>query len=241
MGISLTSSRADKEEAGVQSSHHTEVREDSDDGVGDDISTVSNVLHHQSLSTLTILPLSKPSDKPGVEDGGENGVASVELTISELLGRDATEHYFFIREVLRLASLTWSPVLTGLFVLAVYVVVAYSAFLLLLQGRIDGRASIQIAVLIVMRIVFLVLYPIVSICHANSQVYEMRNYFASSSPEDYQCIGGRNRWMEFMEASPIAWTYYGIWVTWDKLVGVLWTTFAGVVAYVVTSLAGLLE
>lgn len=156
-------------------------------------------------------------------------------SFNDLLRRDATEHYFFIKHVLAQAGKIWSPALTGMMVLDIYIVASYLSFLLIFGKALSRLVLIQLGIYMAVRTIILVIYPIASICHANSVLYEIQECFQNSSPEDFSVIGGRDRWMKFIELCPIVWTYFGIWVTWGKLGGLIWTGIVGLIAYFITS------
>lgn len=163
----------------------------------------------------------------------EEKAASKEL-IGNLISRDATEHYLFIREMMQAADRIWSPVLTVLFVLSAYVCLSYFLYIILVIKSTGRSLFAQLLVIILVRILFLFIYPIVSLSHANSYIYKLQNCFKVASPDDYEIIGGRDRWVSFMIDTPAVWTYYGIWITWDRLFGILWTVLAAAGAYTFT-------
>lgn len=86
----------------------------------------------------------------------------------------------------------------------------------------------------VIRLLLLFFYPIFCLCHANKYIYELQNTFQTSSPEDFAMIGGSDRWEDFMTRTPAAWTYYGLWITWDRVISAIW---AAVVAAAAAALA----
>jgi hypothetical protein len=70
----------------------------------------------------------------------------------------------------------------------------------------------------------------VSMSHANAYLYEIKGMFEKSALDDFLVLGGREHWIALIEACPIVWTYYGIWITYDRLQGLLYTSFVGIVA-----------
>ena len=83
------------------------------------------------------------------------------------------------------------------------------------------------------RVFVLVIYPIISLAHANAYVYALREQFLVAAPDDFSVIGGRDIWLDYLERVPAIWTVYGLWVTWDRLTGLLWTCVASVGAIIV--------
>ena len=156
--------------------------------------------------------------------------------ISALIVKDATEQYLFLREIMAAADRIWSPALTALFLFAAYISVQYSAFAVIYALDNNIFLVIQIIIFILIRISVLVLYPIISISHANAYIYKLKACFLISAPTDYELLDGRSRWKELMEQTPAVWTYYGLWITWERLYGLLSTAGAGLSAYVLTML-----
>ena len=87
---------------------------------------------------------------------------------------------------------------------------------------------------ILVRVFIFCLYPVMSIEHANAYLYALRDTFLIAAPGDYTVLGGRDKWAEFLDEVPAVWTLYGLWVTWDKLFGVLWAVITTGVAVGVT-------
>lgn len=48
--------------------------------------------------------------------------------------------------------------------------------------------------------------------------------------------GGRNKWLEFVNAVPAAWTLFGVWITWSKMFAVLSAFFTFFITLAVTQL-----
>eukprot|EP01034_Spumella_vulgaris_P027734 gene27734-34501_t len=164
-----------------------------------------------------------------------SGVANKDLF--EMLQRDACEHYMFIREYMNQAGQLWSIALVGVFGVFVFIIVAYLYALLVLKEKTmllrDG-----VITFIVIRFVVLVIYPIVSLSHANSFCYALQDLFTVAAPKDFEIIGGREMWINFLTSAPAVWTVFGIWVTWDKLVGFLWAVGSTGAAIVITLVSG---
>ena len=56
----------------------------------------------------------------------------------------------------------------------------------------------------------------------------------------YVMKGGRNKWLEFVNAVPAAWTLFGVWITWSKMFAVLSAFFTFIVTVAVTQLVAAL-
>ena len=150
--------------------------------------------------------------------------------------RDATEHYFFICEVFQASDKIWSPALSGIFFICFGTTLVFALFATVSGNLLNIYAIIQIIIYIVVRILILFIYPIVCLCHANRYIYELVNAFKRSSKEDFQLIGGCERWSEFITNCPAAWTFYGLWITWDRLFGMIWTFAAAGMASLIGTL-----
>eukprot|EP01033_Poteriospumella_lacustris_P010165 gene10165-7250_t len=159
--------------------------------------------------------------------------------IAGLISRDATEQYLFIREAMNTAGRIWSPVITGLIFLAIFIATAevYAAYYATTRGYNSIYIFIRITAFVITRILILVFYPIVSIATANAYLLKIGDVFRVSAEEDYEVIGGRDRWLDFLEKFPAVWTYYGVYVTPERLAGIAWTTFIAFLSVVFTALA----
>lgn len=144
--------------------------------------------------------------------------------------RDATEHYFFICEVFQASDRIWSPALTFIFLMAVGIALVAVLYAVLLGNISHPIVLLQTIIFASVRIFVLFIYPLMSLCHANAYIYELTNCFRRASKDDFQLIGGCEQWIDFMENCPAAWTYNGIWITWDRLLGLVWTFAAAAVA-----------
>lgn len=149
--------------------------------------------------------------------------------------RDAIEHYFFICEVFSASDKIWSNALTGIFFVALVVVAYYVSFVTLAGEIVTASVVIEVVIFVAVRFLLLFIYPIASLCHANASVTELTAFFNKSSKDDFQLIGGCQEWVEFTTSCPAAWTFMGLWITWDRLFGVLWTFLAGGIASAVAA------
>eukprot|EP01039_Chlorochromonas_danica_P002707 gene2707-2957_t len=152
--------------------------------------------------------------------------------LKDHLLHDATEHYLFIREVMAACGHIWSVGLTGLFALAIYIIVAYSTFSVYFYKLDSGVTIWQLIIVMIVRTLLLIIYPIASVCHANTYIYELQETFSMAAPDDFSVLGGRDRWVALLQQSPAVWTYYGLWITYDRLLGLAWTMIAALAAYV---------
>jgi hypothetical protein len=150
--------------------------------------------------------------------------------------RDATEHYFFICEVFSASDRIWSPFLSGIFFICFSVTVIFILFAYTYRRFLNVLLVVQLILYCIVRVLILFIYPIMCLCHANRYIYELSNAFKRSSKEDFALIGGCDRWIQFIADCPAAWTFYGLWITWDRLIGLIWTFAAAGMASLVGTL-----
>ncbi len=156
--------------------------------------------------------------------------------LSQVLTQDATEQFLLIREVVAIASKIWSPVVTVCFILTVCIIANYH----FMDGSVMRIPSkefryFSLFVYACSRCLLLIIYPIMSISYTNSHIYHLHNVFKVSASDDYKLLKNRCRWLESLVEMPAIWTYYGLWVTWDRLFGIVWTGCLGISAYIVSS------
>jgi hypothetical protein len=161
--------------------------------------------------------------------------------ICECIKRDAIEQYLFIQETMTIVGNIWSPVLTGLFVLTIYLSASEIYYLLFERSQHLGGYYIYVeaALYVFAWFIFLVIYPICSIAFANFYLLKISENFKLSAKEDYQVIGGQEEWLELFEKYPVVWTYYGIYITGDRLAGLLWTVVLSFASILFTALSNI--
>jgi hypothetical protein len=180
-----------------------------------------NITDRSSLTKEEMIPTQKSKKI-------NSHVAECEDNISEhpyyyWIKRDATEHYFFICEVFSACDKIWSPALTFIFFIGIGFCAVFVLYAAVNKDNISIWFIIELVIYCIVRLFILFLYPLLSLCHANAYIYELSNCFKRSSKNDYQLIGGCDQWIEFMINCPAAWTYNGLWITWDRVIGLIWT------------------
>jgi hypothetical protein len=140
--------------------------------------------------------------------------------------RDAYEHYLFIREFMSNGSRAWSPIIITLAFLCSFYVLLFCYGAATAATDLTTLDWIYYSLWIVIRVLVLMVYPVVSLARANDHVSALQELFLVAAPEDFEVIGGRDRWLTYLEKVPAMWTVYGLWVTWEKVTGAVW---AGVV------------
>eukprot|EP01036_Dinobryon_divergens_P029009 gene29009-38053_t len=137
---------------------------------------------------------------------GSEGAASIEDgsvvsdagigSIAVYLQRDAVEQYLFIVEYLRQSGTVWSPVIVAMY--------CYGVF----------------------QIVLFLVFPSWSLASANAFLTPVLDVFTNSSRDDFNIIGGRDLWLDFVNSVPAAWTVYGVQITYARITGVLYAITA---------------
>jgi hypothetical protein len=67
--------------------------------------------------------------------------------------------------------------------------------------------------------IVLFLFPIYCLAYTNSAVETIMNGFSYAAPEDYEALGGRDSWLEFIRAAPLYWYVFGFAITKSWLIG----------------------
>jgi hypothetical protein len=148
--------------------------------------------------------------------------------------RDSYEHFLFIREFMSIAGRMWSPTILTYFFFASFLIVSFYFLASLYANYSDFWDWVYYAIWMSIRMYVLVIYPITSLAHANAYVYALQEQFLVAAPEDFAVLGGREEWLSYLERVPAVWTVYGVWITWDRLTGLLWTSVAGFGAIVIS-------
>ena len=154
-----------------------------------------------------------------------------------LIQRDAQENYLFIREFMNRSGELWSPAMVGLAVFAMFMLFVYIIFTAA-STNVSAFALASVVLTVSTRMLILVIYPISSICHANSYLFVLKEAFLVSAPDDFMVIGGRESWLAFLQDVPAIWTLYGLWLTWERLFALMWSILVSVGATAFTFLSG---
>ena len=190
---------------------------------------VINTMHQQAPSghpstTAMNIPVHRDSSSPQADPA----------TAIQYLQRDSYEHYLFIREYMTIGSRSWSPIIVTLSFLCVFYVLIF-AYGAITVGNVFPKFMLAYYCFwIIVRVFILSIYPIMSLAHANSYAHSLQELFLVAAPEDFTVLGGRDGWLEYLDKVPAVWTVYGLWVTWDRLTGLLWTGVAGLGAFGIT-------
>lgn len=148
--------------------------------------------------------------------------------------RDAYEHYLFIQEYVTQASDMWSPLLLVLFVVSL-LFLAFSIYQMF-----SGAASKVLGpwIWIAAIFVFTTFFPIYCIAYANAAMRTIQTCFIQgATPSDFEILGGRDVWIEYLNQTPAYWTVFGIPVTWSYLYTVLGTVVGSLTVLILSQVA----
>ena len=144
------------------------------------------------------------------------------------LKTDAYEHYLFIQAYVKQISDIWSPIILFLGIISILL-------LMVLVARVWNDSYASGADYIYIGGTFLIfgvvaIFPLSCIAYANGATTTIRDCFRRySTPTNYDIIGGREAWMEYIEESPAYWTVFGFPLTWGSLYSVIGTFLGSVV------------
>lgn len=159
------------------------------------------------------------------EDGGGVGGASVveinrytRVSRALLLRRiktDAYEHYMFIREYVQQASELWS----GILCVIIFFSLGFATFCIyVIAAALRSPSSIASVVISTLIFLSLALMPIYNLGVANGAMQLLKEAFThGATPSNYEVLGGRDEWIEYISQSPAYWTIFGFAVTWSVL------------------------
>jgi len=138
-----------------------------------------------------------------------------------LLKRDAYEHYLFIRTFITTACASWSSIVVGFLALVFFWSLYYLYYAAIIGASKSLYAKLAVAnvmTFLLVRLAVLVLMPIIFIANVNGFIFQLNELFKASSPDDFEAIGGVERWKTYIADSPLVWTIFGLWVTWERLI-----------------------
>mmetsp|Transcript_5294 Transcript_5294/g.7784 ORF Transcript_5294/g.7784 Transcript_5294/m.7784 type:complete len:625 (-) Transcript_5294:10-1884(-) len=175
-------------------------------------------LRRVSLPDVEEKPLETKPTVATSEADLQEAVVDRNLTfIARQLGRDSSEHYLFMVEYMRQAGLVWSPVIIALYLYGTVLIVVVVIYLYSYSSFFTTADTANTISLLVVQIILYLVFPTWSLAHANSFLNPMIELFTNATPEDFETIGGRDKWLAFVAAVPAAWTLAGLWITWSRM------------------------
>jgi hypothetical protein len=74
------------------------------------------------------------------------------------------------------------------------------------------------------------LFPIYCLAYANAAIDRIKSSFQKQcTPTNYEIIGGRDRWIEYLSQSPAHWTVFEYAITWNVLYSVIGSIIGSVI------------
>jgi hypothetical protein len=138
------------------------------------------------------------------------------VKLVSLMNRDAIERYLFMHHYFNLCSAVWSPYLAICFVVCgVSFVYNYALLIFILYTQHTLSAG---TLLTVISSVILFVLLLVALSYANAAADTIWRAFNGAGKDDFQIIGGRDAWRDYVSGSPIQWTVFGVAVTRKMLV-----------------------
>ena len=169
--------------------------------------TFSWIVRYSALRRVTI-------DKTACIDGEFKPTQ-----LAKLVKRDAFERYLFIQHVMKYASKLWGFSLSLFFALSLLAMIyAYGTVLWYYSN--EGYVSIM-AVLIGATAFVVFGFILLTLMYANSAVDLVLDGILNSSKDDYEFIGNRGDWIEFINQAPCYWYIFGFAITRTWLAGFL--------------------
>jgi len=199
--------------------HSAKFAQDDDDD--DDSSTSSD----EGLNKARLLPLTEEDKEKHIE-------LEQLFLLTPFIQRDAYERYLLIHHFVHEISIQWSTFLfMGVFLslastgITYYFIIIAPTFVWQYWFALAAEA-------------LFIIYPVACLGYANEHVDNILRNFNSTSPDDYEILGSREKWKDFTAQSPLYWTVMGVPIT--KNVLTAYISAAGTVAPVVLALvAGL--
>jgi hypothetical protein len=154
-----------------------------------------------------------------------------------LIKQDSFENFLFMREFMSEASHLWSISFTSLALFALYLVILAS-YRLSDQSNLPSYDVAAVVIYCITRTLILVILPIHSITHANAYMLKLQDMFCNCSPKDFSLIGGRDLWLGFLSSAPPLWSIYGVYITYERLIGLLSTSVVAIAAFLISFYSG---
>ena len=173
----------------------------------------------------------------GRADAGRDADTTYPLRLlKQRIQRDAYEHYLFIQQFVGQASALFSPLLLviELTFLAFIAIVVYSLFTIV--GNYQNPNLMFVWVWLLVWCAVMCLFPIYTMASANESVQKISACFKrSSTPADFEVLGGREEWATYLADTPAYWTIFGVPITVAVLYSMVGTFITGTVTGMVAA------
>jgi hypothetical protein len=203
----------------VQSSTMEGATDDEDDEFLAFVNDFQGASNKQELVDLLRESISARNSKVG--GGANRSDQGIQKTISwmklvGIMNRDAVERYLFMQHYFGLCAEIWGPfIATSVAVCAITLAFNY-ALALYIFVKMDGLAIEPIFLVGASLVIFSIL--LASLSYANSAAETIWNSFNGAGKDDFEVIGGRESWKDYVNSSPVQWTVFGMAVTKKQLV-----------------------
>jgi hypothetical protein len=132
---------------------------------------------------------------------------------------DAYENYLFIQEYVKQVSGLWSEIIIFVillsFMMAAYCTV-YTLYFLS-RGTFPFVFAFSAPVFL-----FTGLFPVYCLAYANAAIGTIQTSFKMQcTPTNYEVIGGRALWIQYLQESPAYWTLFNFAITWNVLYSIV--------------------
>lgn len=176
----------------------------------------------EGLSKARLLPLTEEDKEKHIE-------LEQLFLLAPFIQRDAYERYLLINNFVKEISKQWSGFLfMGIFLSLASTGITY--YFIIAAPNIVWQYWFALFIE-----ALFIIYPVACLGYANKHVDNILRNFNSTSPDDYEILGSRDKWAAFTAESPLYWTILGVPVT--KNVLTAYISAAGTVAPVVLALA----
>ena len=165
------------------------------------------------------------NDPTVITDNIENNKKSnqgLNVSFSDIIphiSRDSFEHYLYLRRYMQIAGNVWSVPIFGMFLLAILLSLNNILDFYKYYATIDAQGWASAVIGISFNVLILFIVPLSCIAHANSCTYPLKKAFLAAAPEDFSIIGGRDKWLKFVDENPVVWSFFGLAITWERLGG----------------------
>ena len=118
------------------------------------------------------------------------------------------EAYLMVQQLLKRSTDSWSMTLS----LWIIMCTAFALFAFIASLVLHGQDKDTCALIAIFN--FLVgIIPIAILTHANGFMDRLAKTISHSKPSDFQCIGGRQEWIDFIDKNPAYWYILGFAIT----------------------------
>ena len=145
------------------------------------------------------------------------------------LKHDAYERYLFICEIMEKMSDVWSSLLTAILIVAGMLVIYYYTMILIYPLSLT-YISAEVLCLIIWAM------PVAALAYSNSAMSKLEKSLINSAPMDFDLIGGRADWVDYVKQTPALWCIFGFAITPGFLATVIGAASSAAMGAIIVSL-----